>query len=338
MCDMTHSYAWHDSFICVTWLIHMCDMTHSYVWHDSFIMWHITHSHVSHDSFICCIRLMDNSSSTWHMTRSYVRHDSPAIMWHTTHSYVSHDSFICDTWLTRNPSITGHKPHSYVRHRSRRRSDFKYLDLQNRQFSCPLFWVTGTPVYSRENYLKFRGFPWTLVWKLRGLPWKLVWFFGCRRHSKSDLLRPLWLILDSAKMWNMTHSYVRQCLIHMCHMIHSYVWQPPMCVVSRTCMWHITHSKMCDMTHSYLSHDLCVTWLIRNALVCDIWLIRKCVTWLIHVSHDLFITHLYVTYDSFVIFSMTRSYVARDSVICVTYVSLWASLVTHYVWPDSFAI
>jgi len=35
MCDMTHSYVWHDSFICVTWLIHMCDMTHSYVWHDS---------------------------------------------------------------------------------------------------------------------------------------------------------------------------------------------------------------------------------------------------------------------------------------------------------------
>jgi len=37
LCGMTHSYVWHDSFICVTWLIHMCDMTHSYVWHDSFI-------------------------------------------------------------------------------------------------------------------------------------------------------------------------------------------------------------------------------------------------------------------------------------------------------------
>ena len=37
MCDMTHSYLWHDAFICVTWLIHMCDMTHSYVWHDAFI-------------------------------------------------------------------------------------------------------------------------------------------------------------------------------------------------------------------------------------------------------------------------------------------------------------
>ena len=25
MCDMTHSYVWRDSFICVTWLIHTCD-------------------------------------------------------------------------------------------------------------------------------------------------------------------------------------------------------------------------------------------------------------------------------------------------------------------------
>ena len=65
MCDMTHSYVWHNSFICVTWLIHvawpihMCDMTHSYVWHDSFIcvtwlihMCDMTHSYVVHDSFI----------------------------------------------------------------------------------------------------------------------------------------------------------------------------------------------------------------------------------------------------------------------------------------------
>jgi len=40
MCDMTHSYVWHDSIIHVTWLnhtcdiplIHMCDMTYSCVW------------------------------------------------------------------------------------------------------------------------------------------------------------------------------------------------------------------------------------------------------------------------------------------------------------------
>ena len=33
---VTHSHVWHDSFLCVTWLIHICDMTHSHVRHDSF--------------------------------------------------------------------------------------------------------------------------------------------------------------------------------------------------------------------------------------------------------------------------------------------------------------
>ena len=55
MWDMTHSYVGHESFTCVTWLIHKCeqvlqlqthswriqswDMTHSYVGYDSFIRW-----------------------------------------------------------------------------------------------------------------------------------------------------------------------------------------------------------------------------------------------------------------------------------------------------------
>jgi len=39
MWSKNDSYVWHDSFICVTWLIHMCDMTHSYVWHDSSYEW-----------------------------------------------------------------------------------------------------------------------------------------------------------------------------------------------------------------------------------------------------------------------------------------------------------
>ena len=35
MRNTTHSYVWHDSFICMTWLIHVLNMTHSYMWHDS---------------------------------------------------------------------------------------------------------------------------------------------------------------------------------------------------------------------------------------------------------------------------------------------------------------
>jgi len=46
-CDLTQSLV-HDSFICVTWLLHMCDVTHSnvrhhhmrYISHDSFDIWH----------------------------------------------------------------------------------------------------------------------------------------------------------------------------------------------------------------------------------------------------------------------------------------------------------
>jgi len=107
---------WHDTFISVTWLIHMRDMTHSWpiltrdlVWliYDSFIcMTHIyiyiyiyiyMSCHVTymwHDMMSCHIYV------TWHdsfMTPSYAWHDSfTYVTWHDlfmTHSYAWHDSF-----------------------------------------------------------------------------------------------------------------------------------------------------------------------------------------------------------------------------------------------------
>jgi len=70
-CVMTCSYAWHDSFICVTRLVHTCDMTDLYVWHDWFVC------------VTCLIHMCD-----------------------MTHSYVWHDSFICVTWLTHMCDMT----------------------------------------------------------------------------------------------------------------------------------------------------------------------------------------------------------------------------------------
>jgi len=35
--DMTNSYVWLDSFICVTWLVYMCNTTLSNIWNNSFI-------------------------------------------------------------------------------------------------------------------------------------------------------------------------------------------------------------------------------------------------------------------------------------------------------------
>jgi len=125
MCDMTHSYVCHDSFICVPWLIHsficatwlvhmrdvthsyMCAMTRSYVCHDSFVyvpwlihMCDMTHSYVWHDSFICGTWLIHMCA----MTHSYVWHDSFICVPWLIHS------FICATWLVHMRDVT----HSYM--------------------------------------------------------------------------------------------------------------------------------------------------------------------------------------------------------------------------------
>jgi len=137
--ESCHTYVWHDSFIYVTWLIHVCDMTHSHVWHDSFICvtWRIhvggvTHSYVWHDSFICVtwrILMSDMTHSyvwpdSFHvcdMTHSYIwmsLHRRICCVTHLCHcmhaicqqSNVWHDSFICVTWLIHMCDMT----HSYV--------------------------------------------------------------------------------------------------------------------------------------------------------------------------------------------------------------------------------
>jgi len=75
--DMTHSYVWHDSFICVTWFVYNVFIRLVLV--DSFIHWVIWQ----------CIILL---------------------MWHMTYAYVWHDSFLCVTWLTHMCHLT----HSHV--------------------------------------------------------------------------------------------------------------------------------------------------------------------------------------------------------------------------------
>ena len=105
MCDM-HLYVWHDSFICVTWLIRMCDMTHSYVGHDSFICvtWLMltrdtTPSNVWYDSFVCV---------TWptHMCVTWLTH-----MCDMTHG--AGDSTVVSVGLL---NLTHRHSHSYVTH------------------------------------------------------------------------------------------------------------------------------------------------------------------------------------------------------------------------------
>jgi len=114
MCDMTQSYVWHDSIICVTWLNHMCDMTQSCVWHDSFTLFLIVVTRLSHTCDMtqsCVTWLIHTHSGMCDMTQSYVWHDSFTLILIAlmetristleamTHSYVWHDSYILETWL-----------------------------------------------------------------------------------------------------------------------------------------------------------------------------------------------------------------------------------------------
>jgi len=104
MCDMTHSHVWHDSFTCVTWLIHMCDMTHAHVWDDSFAC--VTWLTNICSYFLCvwcdllCLICVMTHSHMWHDSRT---HDSRThimcVLW-LVMSHMCHDSFTCVTWLT----------------------------------------------------------------------------------------------------------------------------------------------------------------------------------------------------------------------------------------------
>jgi len=103
MCNMTHSYLWHDPFMCVIWSIRMFDAIHSHVWHNSSVcviwlihMCDMTHSYVWHDSFICV---------TWLIH-----------MCDMTHSYLWQESFICMTWLSHTGALGSTESSSYTQH------------------------------------------------------------------------------------------------------------------------------------------------------------------------------------------------------------------------------
>ena len=92
-CDKTHSYACHDYFTCVPWLIHTRAMTTWYVWHDLFVcvpwLLHVrdmTTSYAWHDLFVCVPWLL------------HVRD--------MTTSYAWHDLFVCMPWLLHMRDMT----------------------------------------------------------------------------------------------------------------------------------------------------------------------------------------------------------------------------------------
>jgi len=95
----------HDSFVYVTWLIHVCVMTHTlihYVRHDSY-MWFTTHSYVWYDSLIC-IHPRDMTRNS--PTRILLLLHSPAQTCDMTHSYTKDDALMSETSLVHMWDMT----------------------------------------------------------------------------------------------------------------------------------------------------------------------------------------------------------------------------------------
>jgi len=98
--DMTYSFVWLDSIICVTWPLHTCDMTQSYVWPDSSIhvttlihVFAMTHSCMCHDSFMYVPWLIH----TYDVTYSYLWDESPVtcLIYVCDMSHPWHGAFMC---------------------------------------------------------------------------------------------------------------------------------------------------------------------------------------------------------------------------------------------------
>ena len=71
----------------------------------------------------------------------------------------------------------------------------------------------------------------------------------------------------------------------------------------------------CDMTHSYVWHDPCVTCMAHSRLWHDSFI---CVTWPIYM------------------FDMTHAYIWHKSFICVTFLLHNSDMTHSYIWHDSF--
>ena len=200
-CDMTHSYVWHDSFlcvslgplclqvrggwglwmpdsfICVTWLIHKYDVTHSYVWHDSFHMWDVTDSCVWHDSsntddstLTCFTSILSVCVCVCVCVCRIIRKDT---FWVTSHV----------TWLIRMCDMTHiwHMGMSHVKHVN----NFLTSHVTHVNESCHTF----TSILSR----------------LECVTWFVYLCDMTNFHVWHDsFLCGTWLIY----IWDMTHSYI----------------------------------------------------------------------------------------------------------------------------------
>ena len=100
VCDLKHSRARHDSFICVTWLIHMCQMICLHVSLESHLYaCDAKHSRLWHGSLKCV---------TWLFQMSFICVAWILLTCHMTYSDVRRDPCRCVTYLAKQSNPFPH--------------------------------------------------------------------------------------------------------------------------------------------------------------------------------------------------------------------------------------
>ena len=222
MCDMTHSYVWHNSFICVTWLIRRqlarSELCRSYertvrqTW-----MSHVTiHSYTSSTWFICMTHAWHDSliGVTWLIHTCDMTH--PRSRW----QIARHDSFVIVIWLNHMCDMT----QSWVRR-------VAHWHVWHDPVMC-VTWLIYT---------------WAMTQSC------------ARRGSLLCMTRPIHMC-DMTNLYGSHDSFICVTwLIHMCDMAHSYVWHDSficvtwlihMCDMTHSYVWHDTW----DLIHLSVSH------------------------------------------------------------------------------------
>jgi len=223
-----HVIVWHDSLICVTWLIHMWDMTHSCVWHDS---------------LMCVASFFINAQTAIRFSRQSTSHTCDM-----THLYVWHDSPICVNWLTHMCDMT----HSCMWHDSLICAMFCFINdkttiRSTQQLSSRMCHVTHSYVWHDS--------PICVTW--------LTHVYDTTRSYAWHLLHKWQNEQDSAAQSNW-HVTCVTWLTHMCDMTHPHVWHDsPICIT-----FHFINDKTPIRFTQQLASDLCfmtdVTWLTHK--------------------------------------------------------------------------
>jgi len=282
---------WHDSFMCVSWLLYMCAMTHLHVshgnwtsvrhfalitthlvvtclvhvYHDSFIrvpwLLHIctmTHSYVCRDTFTCVTQKVDECA-----TFCPYYYSSRGDMSRSCVPWLIHMCPMVHVWMR---CVTGicHDSLMYVPG-----LDHRYASISNR-------W----PGFNMWHDL-FTYVPWLLhMYMCRDSSEYVLWLIHIRAMTHSQAHgHPKLLVWFRYGTWLLhicatTPSYMchdsftnMQCLIHICAILSSQVHDHP-----KLLSWFrralrsrlgplLAGRNICDLNHCYVWHDtvVCVT-------------------------------------------------------------------------------